>query len=117
MTFYRRLWIILIGLWYFIDATILGIISILTIIGIPFSKIWFGFAKLSFNPFEKEIDLNYSSHKFLNTLWLVTFGWFCALGFALSGIVFFVTLIFLPFGKPCFKIAKYFLAPFGADIS
>lgn len=116
MTFYRRLWIILIGIWYFIESIIMGVISILTIIGIPFSKIWFGFAKLSFCPFNKEVHIDYSSHKFLNTLWLATFGWIYALVFSFSGIVCFVTLIFLPFGKQCFKIAKYFAVPFGADI-
>ncbi len=117
MKFYSRLWIILIGLWYYIESVIVGIVFIVSIIGIPFSKIWFGFAKLAFNPFNKEIYLDYSSHKFLNTLWLFTFGWIYTLFFALSGIIFFITLILLPFGKQCFKFAKYFAAPFGADIS
>ena len=117
MKFYKFLWVILQGLELFLESIVLGIISFASLIGIPFAKIWFGLSKMALNPFDKEIDVSFSSNKFLNLLWLLTFGWFFVFGCYLFGIICYASIIFIPFGKQYFKIGKYFTSPFGADIT
>ena len=117
MKFYKFLWVILCGIPAFLEMVIMGIIFAITIIGIPFAKMWFTFARLALNPFDKEIDISFSAHKFLNALWLLTFGWMFVFTFYLGGALLCATIIFLPFGKQFIKLGKYCASPFGADIS
>ena len=117
MKFYKFLWVVSCGIPAFLEFVVLGIISAVTIIGIPFAKMWFTFAKLIINPFDKEIDISFSAHKFLNALWLMSIGWMFVFMFYLGGIIFCATIILLPFGKQCMKLGKYCASPFGADIS
>ena len=51
-----------------------------------------------------------------NFLWFLTFGLISALVWFLAGIIWCVTIIGIPFGKQCFKIAKFNLAPFGKAV-
>lgn len=53
---------------------------------------------------------------FLNILWIVTGGIVTALGWALVGIVFYITIIGVPLGRQAFKMADLTLAPFGKTI-
>ena len=117
MKFYKFLWIIFFGIWAFIEFVFLGILSALTIVGIPFAKMWFTHARLGLNPFGKEIDISFSSHKFLNALWLCAMGWMFVLTYYLNAILMFATIIFIPFGKQLLKLGKYCASPFGADIT
>ena len=52
-----------------------------------------------------------------NILWLILGGLALALGWALAGILLCVTVIGIPFGVECFKIAGFALVPFGREIS
>ena len=117
MKIYKILWVLVYGISEFAVCFILSVISALTIIGIPSAKMWFSAGKLSLCPFNKEVDIDFSSHKFLNTLWLVTLGWISAAYYYIMGIISFVSIIFIPFGKQLFKLGKFYIAPFGADIS
>ncbi len=51
-----------------------------------------------------------------NLIWLVCGGFFSALGYAVAGFVFCCTIIGIPFGIQCFKIAGFVLFPFGKTI-
>lgn len=51
-----------------------------------------------------------------NILWFIFGGLFSGLSWVLSGIIWCVTIIGIPFGLQFFKIAKLALAPFGARI-
>jgi uncharacterized membrane protein YccF (DUF307 family) len=51
-----------------------------------------------------------------NILWIIFGGLFTALGWFLLGLILCITIIFIPFGKQCFKYAKLSLAPFGKTI-
>lgn len=51
----------------------------------------------------------------LNLLWAVLGGFFTALQYALAGLVCCVTIVGIPFGLQCFKLAGLALFPFGAD--
>jgi uncharacterized membrane protein YccF (DUF307 family) len=53
----------------------------------------------------------------LNLLWAVVGGGLVtALGYALGGLVLCITVVGIPFGVQCFKIAGLSLFPFGKDI-
>jgi uncharacterized membrane protein YccF (DUF307 family) len=51
-----------------------------------------------------------------NILWLILVGWHTALGWLLAGAVLCVTLIGIPFGVQCFKLAGFSLWPFGRRV-
>lgn len=108
------LWFILIGLWSCILWALAGILWCITIIGIPFGKQCFKIAKFVTFPFGKTIKTNFDQHPIANIIWLIFFGWENALGYAIAGIFFFITIIGIPFGKQCFKLASLALLPFGA---
>ena len=52
----------------------------------------------------------------LNVVWLIFAGFWMAIGYALVGLVCFITIIGIPFGIACFRIANYCLWPFGRTI-
>ena len=52
-----------------------------------------------------------------NILWLIFGGLALAIGWALSGLILCITIIGIPFGVECFKIAGLVLFPFGREIS
>jgi len=52
-----------------------------------------------------------------NIIWIVTGGIITAIGWALAGIVFYITIIGIPLGRQAFKMAKLSLFPFGATVS
>ena len=94
-----------------------GIIWCITIIGIPYGKQCFKYAKLTITPFKKEV--NYSGGIFSSTaniIWLIFFGWEMAIGYFITGLIWCITIIGIPFGKQFFKLAKLSLAPFGSKV-
>jgi uncharacterized membrane protein YccF (DUF307 family) len=52
----------------------------------------------------------------LNVLWLIFFGWFIALAYAVAGLICFVLIVTIPFGVASFRIANYSLWPFGREL-
>ena len=110
------LWIIFTGFWSAISYILAGIIFCITIIGIPFGKQCFKLAKLVFTPFGKNVSKNFSSHPIANIIWIIFFGWEMALGFIFMGIIWCITILGIPFGKQCFKLAQLSFVPFGAKV-
>lgn len=51
-----------------------------------------------------------------NIVWFIFGGLFSGLSWILSGILWCITIIGIPFGVQFFKIAKLSLAPFGAKV-
>ena len=51
-----------------------------------------------------------------NILWVIFGGFIGALGWAISGILLCITIIGIPFGLQCFKIAGFVLWPFGRRV-
>ena len=112
------LWFLTGGIVLGLSWAFLGILWCITIVGIPLGKQCFKFAKLSFFPFGKEISFEGGAGSvLLNILWVVFGGIEIAVESALLGVIFCITLIGIPFGKQCFKIAKLALMPFGAKIN
>uniref|UniRef100_A0A3P9PUD6 Cation/H+ exchanger protein 2 n=1 Tax=Poecilia reticulata TaxID=8081 RepID=A0A3P9PUD6_POERE len=51
-----------------------------------------------------------------NLAYVLLFGWWISLAYFLVGILMFITVIGLPYGKLCWKLCCYFLWPFGNTI-
>ena len=52
-----------------------------------------------------------------NLIWILFGGLIASFGWLLAGLLCCITIIGIPFGLQCFKIAGFVLAPFGRDIS
>ncbi|HQW83032.1 MAG TPA: YccF domain-containing protein [Ferruginibacter sp.] len=53
---------------------------------------------------------------FGNIIWLVFGGFFAALGYLFGGLVLCITVIGIPWGLQCFKLAALVLWPFGKQV-
>lgn len=95
-----------------------GAIWSITIIGIPIGKQCFKVARLCFCPFGRSVVYNNGTGSFvLNILWIALTGWVLAVEATIVGVFYCATIVGIPFGKQCFKIARLALSPFGATIS
>lgn len=110
------LWFIFTGLISAIGWFFAGLLWCVTIIGIPFGLQAFKLAKLSMFPFGKVANKNFGSHPIANAVWIVFGGLELAFVFCVSGVIWCITIIGIPFGKQCFKLAGLSLTPFGATI-
>ena len=52
----------------------------------------------------------------LNLIWLVLGGFIVVIGYLLGAILLCITIVGIPFGIQCFKLAGLALAPFGREI-
>ncbi len=111
------IWFLCGGLWQGLGWTLAGILWCITLVGIPIGTQCFKFASMAFFPFGKEIQYGGGTFSLLaNILWLVISGIPLAVSAAVNGIVLCCTILGIPFGLQCFKIAKLALMPFGATI-
>jgi uncharacterized membrane protein YccF (DUF307 family) len=110
-------WFILGGFWGGVLWLFSGVFWCVTIIGIPYGLQCFKFATLSFCPFGKTVIYSASGVSFIvNVIWFLLNGWWMALRYFLLGCVWCITIIGIPFGKQCFKLARLSLSPFGATV-
>lgn len=94
-----------------------GVLWCISIIGIPIGMQCFKFASLAFFPFGKEVRYGGGAGSvLLNILWIIITGIPLAIEAALIGVVFCITIVGIPFGMQCFKIAKLALMPFGSSV-
>ena len=111
------LWFVLGGFWMGLGWLLAGILWCITIIGIPIGTQCFKLAGLAFFPFGKEVEYGGGAGSFLlNIFWMIVSGIPLALESLLIGLVFCVTIIGIPFGLQCFKLAKLALMPFGTNV-
>lgn len=94
-----------------------GCLLCITIIGIPLGTQCFKFASLAFFPFKKEVVYGGGGVSLIaNVIWILLFGWEMALGYLVLGLIWCITIVGIPVGKQCFKLARLALMPFGARI-
>ncbi|MCI5662388.1 MAG: YccF domain-containing protein [Clostridia bacterium] len=111
------LWFLFGGLIGGLSWVLAGLIFCVTIVGIPVGMQCFKMAQLAFFPFGKEVVYGGGGFSFLvNLIWILFFGWEMAIGYAVLGLVWCVTILGIPVGKQCFKMAKLALMPFGAEV-
>jgi uncharacterized membrane protein YccF (DUF307 family) len=95
----------------------MGLLWCVTIIGIPIGRQCFKFASLAFAPFGKEVKYGGGAPSIIaNIFWILISGIPLALCAAWNGLILCCTVIGIPFGLQCFKIAKLALMPFGARV-
>lgn len=113
----NAIWFIFGGLIQGLTWILAGILWCITIIGIPIGMQCFKFATLAFFPFGKEVQYGGGVGSLLvNIIWLLVSGIWLAMEAAFIGIIFCITIIGIPFGLQCFKMAKLALMPFGSSI-
>lgn len=112
------LWFVFGGFLSGLSWLLAGCLWCITIIGIPIGTQCFKFAGLAFFPFGKEVVYGGGTISLLaNILWLIISGIPMAVGNFITGCLWCITIIGIPFGKQFFKIAKLSLMPFGASVN
>ena len=102
----------------FISAAIhfiLGIVFCATVVLLPLGRQYLKIAKLVIWPFGKTVTNDFDAHPIAN-ICFIPLGGFLAFVNILVGAVLCVTIIGIPFGKQCFKVAKLRFAPFGSVV-
>ena len=111
------LWFLFGGLIGGLGWTLAGCLWCIAIVGIPVGLQCFKFAGLAFFPFGKEIVYGGGTFSVLvNIIWLLLSGLELAIGYVVLGCLWCITIVGIPFGKQCFKLAKLALMPFGASV-
>ena len=113
------LWFLFAGLWLGLSWLISGLIFCCTLIGIPYGIASFRIAQFAFFPFGKDVIKSDSAGVctfLLNVVWVVFAGLWLWIVAVISGIIFCCTIIGIPFGIACFRIAKVSFAPLGKKV-
>lgn len=114
------IWFVFGGLILALEYVIAGLLLCCTIIGIPFGWQIIKLAGLALWPFGREVRNKEQTPGCLSTgmniLWFIIGGIWLALEHAIVGLIFFITIIGIPFGKQHFKLAGIALAPFGKEV-
>ena len=116
-TFGNILWLIFGGVEMAITYFLTGVLACITLIGIPFGKQCFRIARFAIWPIGTTVNTYYSYYPIANTVWLLFGGLPLAIAYFVTGILFCITLIGIPFGKQYFKLARLSFGPFGSIIS
>ena len=97
-----------------------GLLTMLTIIGIPFGAQAMKLGAATMTPFGREIvesdDADNPLNLIFNILWAIFFGWEIAVSHLIHGIILAITIIGLPFAKQHFKLIPLALFPFGKEL-
>lgn len=114
------IWVLFGGLELALGYFVSGVALCLTIIGIPFGLQIFKLGLLALWPFGHNVNKMEGKNGCLNTLMNVLWFIFGGIGIVLShfflGVLFFITVVGIPFGKQHFKLAHIALTPFGREI-
>lgn len=113
------LWLLLCGLELGLSWIVVGLVCCCTIVGIPFGIASFRIAEFAFFPFGKDIVQSESAGTctfMLNVIWVIFAGIWLWIGSALAGLLMCCTIIGIPFGIACFRIAKVSFAPLGKKV-
>lgn len=114
------IWLVFGGLFAALGYLIGGVLLCLTIIGIPWGLQCFKLAGLVLWPFGKNVISESSSAGCLsvlcNIIWILCGGWYTAVIHIFMGIILFITIIGIPWGRQHFKLVEISLMPFGKRI-
>ncbi len=114
------IWLLFGGIFVAIEYFIASLLLMITIIGIPFGLQTLKLASLALWPFGRisvVIDKPVGClSTLMNLIWLLIGGIWIALSHVLFGLLLFITVIGIPFGRQHFKLASIALTPFGRDI-
>jgi uncharacterized membrane protein YccF (DUF307 family) len=113
------LWLLIVGWSMFLGYLLAALLSVVFIVTIPFAVPCTRMAVFSLWPFGRRVvqqaDAGAPS-TIANVVWWVLIGWWLALGQIVAGLLLCLTIIGIPFGIQCFKLAGLAWWPFGKDI-
>ncbi|MDB4555193.1 YccF domain-containing protein [Synechococcus sp. AH-707-D15] len=121
------LWVVLGGLPMALGWWLVGLISAVSIVGLPWSRscfvigtfaLWpFGFEAINRRGLSGRVDLGTGPLGLIgNIIWFLVYGWWLAIGHLTSALACFVTVIGIPFGIQHIKLALIAIAPIGMTI-
>lgn len=121
------IWFVFGGVLMGLTWWLVGLIAILTIVGIPWGKACFVIGQFTFFPFGKEAinrkeltdkdDIGTGGLGLIgNIVWCIFAGFWLAIGHVFSAVACFITIIGIPFGIQHLKLAGIAIAPIGKTI-
>lgn len=114
------IWLLLGGIFIFLEYLVSGVFLCLTIIGIPFGLQIFKLAFVALWPFGTTVETSSQASGCLsilmNVIWLLCGGIWIAISHLVFGVLFAITIIGIPFAVQHFKLAGLALTPFGKKI-
>jgi len=114
------IWFLFGGFFSAVMYCIGGLALCFTIVGIPFGLQCFKLAGFVLWPFGREAVNTASSSgclsTVLNIVWILCGGLWIAIGHVVLGLLLFITIIEIPFGRQHFKLVAILLMPFGKRI-
>jgi len=114
------IWIVFGGIFIAIEYVIASIGLMVTIIGIPFVLQSLKLAEMALLPFDKKAVQNRTTSGCLalvmNIIWFFIGGLPIVLTHLFFGVLFYITIIGIPFGNQHFKLMKLAFSPFGKVI-
>lgn len=97
-----------------------GLVLCITIIGIPFGIQCFKIAGLVLAPFGREVVSSSNNTGCLsvlfNIIWILCGGLWTAITHIVFGILLYITIIGIPWGRQHFKLVEISLMPFGKRV-
>ena len=118
--FGNAIWLIFGGFLAGLGYILGGLLTCLTIVGIPFGvqAIKLGVATMA--PFGMEIHPSTTSGGCLETgfniFWAIFFGWEIAVAHLVHGLILAITIVGIPFAMQHFKLLPLALFPFGKEL-
>lgn len=114
------IWVVFGGIFIAIEYVLGSVALMITIIGIPFGLQSLKLAEVALWPFGKKVKHRESTSGCLsllmNVIWLFVGGFPFVLTHLLFGLLFYITIIGIPFGNQHFKLMRLALTPFGKEI-
>lgn len=115
------IWVVFGGIFIAIEYIIASLFLMVTIVGIPFGIQTIKLASLSLFPFGAKIERKKNSSGCLsismNVIWFFVGGLPIVITHLLFGVLFYITIIGIPFGNQHFKLMKLAFSPFGKKIT
>lgn len=117
----NSIWFLFGGIVIAAEYFIAGIFLCATIVGIPFGIQSFKLAYLALWPFGATVKPRKASNgclfAIMNIIWLIIGGFWIFVTHIALGILFFITIVGIPFGKQHFKLSILALSPFGRGVA
>ena len=119
-TFGNILWLVLCGVWMSIVYFMAGVLAFVLIITIPFGVQAFKMSNYVLWPFGRTVVKREDATTFWtlvgNVIWILIGAWWLAIIHLLIAVLFFITIVGIPFAKANVKFARMILTPFGLRV-
>lgn len=114
------IWMVFGGIFIAIEYVLSSVAMMVTIVGIPFGLQSLKLAEVALFPFNKRVVKSKSASGCLsfimNIIWFFVGGIPIALTHLGFGLLFYITIIGIPFGNQHFKLMKLAFTPFGKTV-